>query len=127
MKRIYTDETFDRMAEMRERGLSYGQIGRLLNMSPGAVSWHCLRLGVESPKPLKGHFNPKPGPTVMKRGNHVVRRFTPAEDRMLLEMEMEGIKRSEICKALGRSNNSVLGRLMTLARRDARAEAAIRE
>jgi hypothetical protein len=105
---------------MRERGLSCRRIGEILGgISPGAIAWHCLRLGADPPKakPLSAMIR---GPMVVTRGNHQVRRFSPEDDAKLLEMAARGAKNAEICRALNRKNNSVAGRLMTLARREER-------
>lgn len=117
----YPPELLEQAAALREQGMSFGEISQKLNMSRGAVYWHCLRLGADLPN---GHefLGAYHGPTVMKRSNHVVRRFTPEEDRKLIEMELAGATIAEISRALGRRHNSVLGRFMTLARRDARLE-----
>lgn len=53
-----------------------------------------------------------------------MRAFTPDEDARLLAMEAEGVKRSVMARRLGRKPNSVRGRLMVLARHEARREAA---
>lgn len=121
-KPIINEEKLEKIAEMRERGVSCAAIGKTIGMSRGAVNWHCLKEGIEPPNPqdLKAH---NPGPAVVKRGNHVVRRFTEEEDQRLLAMEAQGLKRCEMARALGRKGNSITGRLMTLARRDERAEA----
>ena len=65
-----------------------------------------------------------PGPAVVHRGDHVVRRFMPDDDARLLALDAEGLGHSAIGRAMGRPANSIRGRLMTLARREARAEAA---
>ena len=57
------------------------------------------------------------------RGGHVVRRFTAFEDAEILRLAAEGVSRNRIAKQLGRRHNSIIGRLMTLARHDALAEA----
>ena len=61
-----------------------------------------------------------PGPVEMKRGNHVVRRFTPEEDALLLTLEAEGLSYTEIGRRLERPHTSISGRLMTLARHEER-------
>lgn len=116
-----TDEQRDQIAALRERGWSYERIGRKFGMSAKAISWHCLMLGAEPPKrwPLGDR-----GPMTMARGNHTVRRFTPEEDRKLIELERAGKTYSQIGQAIGRRHNSVRGRLATLARREERAAAA---
>ncbi|WP_339543485.1 hypothetical protein, partial [Pseudomonas sp. JAI120] len=56
------------------------------------------------------------------RGGHIVRPFSAADDALLLTLEAQGINIAEIARRISRKPNSVKGRLMTLARRDARAE-----
>ena len=121
--RKYSDATLNKAAELREEGLSISKIAARLGMSPGAVHWHCLRLGADLPDVDTRRPVP-PQPMVVQRGNHKVRRFTPDEDRRLVEMDLRGIGVSEMARRLGRKHNSVIGRLMTLARNEAREEAA---
>lgn len=59
---------------------------------------------------------------VVSRGGHIVRRFTPEEDKVLTEMDMAGERVCEMARRLNRKPNSVRGRLMTLARQEARRE-----
>ncbi|PHY20896.1 hypothetical protein CSW59_06710 [Caulobacter sp. BP25] len=122
MVRRLSPSDFDQMVQMRERGRSYAVIARKLGCSIGTVSWHCLRLGAEPPKPraLKPLAD---GPQSVSRGDHTVRRFTAEDDAKLLEMEAQGASVSAIAKALDRRHNSITGRLMTLARHQARTEA----
>ena len=98
---------------MRAKGKSYGQIGRRIGMSPGAISWYCLRYAIEGPKG-RTKTAVKPG-AISTRGNHVVRRFTPEEDRQIAEMRLAGMSIKVIADAVGRTTSSVFGRLMTLA------------
>lgn len=116
------DRDYDRLAAMREEGKSYEQIARVFGCSAKAISWHCLRLGAEPPKPAPLRLNYHLEHPVMKRGNHIVRAFTPEEDARLLQLEAQGLGYIAMGKAIGRKQNSVRGRLMTLARREARAE-----
>ncbi len=58
------------------------------------------------------------------RNGHPVRRYSAEDDAKLLAMEAEGKRIAEMARALGRQSNSVRARLMTLARHEARAEAA---
>lgn len=120
--RRLTEADFDRIVSMRERGLSYGLIAEEIGCSASAVSWHCLRLGADPPKPAPCWEGIR-GPAVVQRNGHVVRRFTPDEDARLLELESQGLTPMEMARELGRRPNSVLGRLMTLARREERQDA----
>lgn len=120
-KRIFTDQDYATIAEMREKGKSYRQIAAKFGCSDKAISWHCLRLCVDPPKPRPLRLNYHLEQPVMKRGNHIVRAFTPDEDRKIVELDLAGKTTTEIGRALGRKWNSVKGRMMTLARRDERA------
>jgi hypothetical protein len=119
--RRLTDADYELMAEMRGRGCSYEQIGRKIGCSSSAVSWHCLRLAIDPPKPraLKLNYHLV---APMKRGNHIVRPYSPEEDAKIVALERQGKSDTEIGRELGRKANSIRGRLMTLARREERAE-----
>jgi hypothetical protein len=62
------------------------------------------------------------GPAVCMRNGKAVRRFTPADDEKILSLSLAGKSDTEISRALDRRPNSIRGRLMTLARHQARAE-----
>lgn len=112
----------ERIATMREAGSSCGVIAAAIGCSVSSVSWQCLRLGAEPPNPRALKDVPAT-PKAVRRGDHMVRRFTVDEDAQILTMEAEGLATVEIARRLGRPPNSVLGRIMTLARREARMEA----
>lgn len=116
-------DTIDAICQMREAGRSYRQIAMRFGFSPGAVAWICLRDGAEPPNP-RPLTQTAPGKPVMQRGGHVVRRFTPQEDAQILQMEADGARMCDIAAALNRRQNSIRGRLMTLARQEARRELA---
>lgn len=124
IRRKLTDEQIARICEMRERGRSYATIARVVGCSVGAVSWQCLRCGAEPPaaKP----FDP-PKPFEYRRGNHTVRGYTPEEDALIIALATQNFPRTVIAKRLGRKPHSVLGRIMTLARQEARRERGVRE
>lgn len=119
--RRLTDTDFDRICTMREAGKSYEQIGRAIDCSAKAVSWHCLRLGADGPKQTK-LWDGIVGPEVFYRNGHIVRRYTAEDDALLLALECQGFSVNVIAKRMGRRPNSVTGRLMTLARREERAK-----
>lgn len=120
-KKRVTADVKEAIVDLRLQGLSYGMIATKLDLTPKLVSWHCLALAVEGPQPGKS-WDAIRGPAVVQRGSHLVRRFTPGEDRRLLEMEGAGETLAQIARALNRKSNSIRGRLMTLARRDERRE-----
>lgn len=112
------------MAELREKGWSLRRIAnyfaaRGTTISESALGWQCLRVGADLPPKRRGrNFTPKP----IVRNGHPVIPFTPEEDEKLLALEATGATHSQIARQLGRRQNSVRGRLMTLARADARRE-----
>ncbi|MBU0643672.1 MAG: hypothetical protein KJ731_21160 [Alphaproteobacteria bacterium] len=117
----YNDDIINEAAILRETGMSVDAIAKRLGMSRGSVSWHCLRLGADSPNTVTNVSDPK-GPMVVARGDHYVKRFTATEDRALIDMDIAGWRVCDMARALDRKPNSIRGRLMTLARREARAE-----
>ena len=110
-------------AEKRESGWSINRIALRLGVSPGAIAWHCLQMGADPPnaRPIDKTIK---GPRVCMRTGKPVCRFTEIEDRQLIALSLAGKSDVEIGRAIGRKPNSVRGRLMTLARHDARAERA---
>ncbi len=133
-RRKLTDEQIEKAIAWREAGCSSrwiaGQLGG--KVSSSALDWHFLKHAVESPNTAAGQHSGnrlsgrnQPG-SVVQRGNHVVRRFSPEEDEQLLALASEGLGHSAIGRRLmpPRKPNVVLGRLLTLARREARAEEA---
>lgn len=122
--RKYSNETLEAIAEMRESGMSLGAIAKHFGVSRSVVSWHCLRLGADSPETEARALPPTPGPMVILRGGREMRRFTPEEDARLRRMAADGVRVSEMARALGRATSSIHGRLATLARHDERAQRA---
>jgi len=126
-RRILSDPQIDEMAELRERGWTLRQIARHFSakgtpVSEGSIGWQCLRVGADLPPERR-----RPGAfpaCLIQRGGKPVRPWTPAEDEQLLALEAQGTSLNAIGRAIGRKQNSVRGRLMTLARHQARAEDA---
>lgn len=127
-KRILTDAQLDQMAAWREAGWSCPRIARRFTelgtpISASAISRQCMVVGADSP-------GCAPGPVARladrtyQRGSFKVRTYTLAEDQELLALEAEGLNYYEIGRRLGRAPNSIRGRLLTLARHQARAERA---
>jgi hypothetical protein len=115
----FTPETIAKMGDLRTEGLSYAEIEAHTGMSKGSIYWHCLKEGIDTPEPRR-----RPLATnktmVVRRGNHTVRRFTPEEDAKITAMRVAGDSIADICRATGRRHNSIIGRLMTLARAEER-------
>lgn len=122
--RKYTDDQLTEAAELRETGMSHAAIARRLGMSVGAVSWHCLCLGADSPN-MRGKVPVVGGPMVCTRSGYTVRKFTADEDAIIMKMDLDGATTAEIARALGRPWNSTRGRQMTLALHAARREECI--
>ncbi|AUH35667.1 hypothetical protein [Paracoccus tegillarcae] len=97
--RKYTDDQLTEAADLREIGLSHAAIACRLDMSVGAVSWHCLRLGADSPN-TRGKMPVSRGPMVCTRSGYNVRKFTAAEDATILAMDLAGATTATIARAL---------------------------
>ncbi|MFD1034123.1 hypothetical protein ACFQ15_05610 [Sphingomonas hankookensis] len=113
------------MATLRERGRSLQAIANHFTakgtpISASAVGWQCLRVGADAPIAKRNPLSTRSD--VYRRGGHVIRPFTPDEDARLRDLEAQGLKTRQMADQLGRRENSIRGRLMTLARHDARAE-----
>ncbi len=128
-----TDEQKQEIFELRgERGLTYGQISRKLDVDVGAVSWHCLMNGVERAGRKPGlHKIRAPENLTCMRNGFIVRGYTEEDDKRLLEIEAKHRADGLVnYAALGRAMipprqpNSIRGRLATLARRESRKEEA---
>ncbi|MEO1110127.1 MAG: hypothetical protein AAFX90_19610 [Pseudomonadota bacterium] len=121
--RKFSDEILEKAAALREQGMTFRQIESETGVPHSVAYFHCLRLGADSPATATDTRTPG-GPMQYTRGNHEVRRFTPAEDEHLLQLELSGMRICDIARKIGRKENSIRGRLMLLARKEARAERA---
>lgn len=115
--RKYSADTVAAALDMRAAGLGYARIARELGMSNGAVYYHCLAAGVV-PDGMTFDRHTRTRTPVVRRGNHVVRLFTPAEDARIEAMRIAGATIAAIARKVGRPPVSVRSRLQTLARRD---------
>jgi hypothetical protein len=117
-----TDAQIDEIAGLREQGWATRALALRFGVKVSLIEWHCLRLGADAPKRA---YAPRPipeSPRAYLRGGRLVRLYTQAEDARLLAMAREGRPERQIAQALQRSATLVAGRLMVLARREARAE-----
>ena len=128
MSRILSQEHIDMACEMRERGLSYQQIANKIAVAGAQttasnIAYICLRRGADLPaeRRRKSSYGAIPG-SIRKRGNHVVRQFTAEEDELLRSLDRQGLRICDICRRMNRRANSIIARLATLARHEARAE-----
>jgi hypothetical protein len=125
--RILNEAQLDEMAELRERGWTMARIQRHFErkgvaVSRGVIAWQCLRMGADLP-PGRRRPSAQRDRHYERRGR-VVRPFSPDEDAQLIALEAKGLPLSRIAREIGRANNSIRGRLMVLAMREARAEEA---
>lgn len=111
-------EKLDEIADLVEAGHTLREIADRFGASVGAVSWQVLRMGVVGPRTKRA---PSQGSSYV-RGGRAVRSYTDEDDRLILSLESEGLSAFQIAKRIGRGHSSVLGRLATLARRDAIAD-----
>lgn len=93
--RKYTNDQITYAAELREGGMSHAAIARKVGMSTAAVSWHCLRLGADSPR-TRGKVPEQRGPMVCTRSGHKVRKFTAEEDATIMKLDLDGATTAEI-------------------------------
>ncbi|HEY0149878.1 MAG TPA: hypothetical protein VGB70_12855 [Allosphingosinicella sp.] len=125
--RILSDTQIEEMCRLRERGWSPKRIAEHFTaagtkISGSAINWQCMKNGADAPPRLRGRPHQKSA--AYQRNGHVVRPYSEADDALLRVLDMRGVKIGEIARRLDRKSNSVRGRLLTLARRDARAEEA---
>ncbi len=116
----FTEADYAEMAALREAGQSQRVIAKLFGCSFGLVYWTCLRLGADAPDSHK--LVTRDNPPLARRGTHIVRGYTAEEDAIILDLEARGETSGAMGRRLGRTRNSIMARLLTLARRDARAE-----
>lgn len=127
VRRKYTVDDRDEAVRLREvDGLSERAICRKLQCSLGWLQAVLLKLAADTPETaVRVLPQTAPGPAVCA-GKRTVRRFQPDEDRVILEMAAKQHKPFAIARALDppRHWQSVRARLDTLARHEARREAA---
>lgn len=115
-----SDAEKQRIAELREAGMSAAKIGAIVGCSEGSVCWYCLQDGIDPPKLAGKPVRSTAGVMVMRRNGSILRRFTAEEDAEILRRAVAGESHTIIGRALGRRSNSVAGRLMTLGRHEQR-------
>lgn len=89
-------------------------------ISANAINWQCMKVGADPPLRHWGKHTQAAEP--YSRNGNVVKPYSAAEDALLVELDIQGFKLSVIARRMGRRTNSVKGRMMTLARREQRAE-----
>ena len=114
--RKYSAELIDQVLARRAAGEGIARIAGDLGMSIGAVNYHLLESGVVPD--CQREMRVLPVRKAVRRGNHVVRGFTPAEDAKAVKMRLAGSGIAAIAKAIDRPAVSVRARLQILARRD---------
>lgn len=114
--RKYSEEQIEAVLEMRERGLSYGQIEMKTGVNQATVYSHCLRLGAEPPEPAKLRSVPT-APTSYTRNGKTVRLFTEQEDRQVMRMAIDGVSSRQIAAKLDRLPHVIRGRIAAIERR----------
>lgn len=108
----------DTIASMREAGKSFHAIAQATGVHRKTCEYHATRLGAASPFTiLQTHRRSK-----YFRQGVAVRGFTETEDQQITAWALEGVSLSEMGRRLRRRHNSIIGRLRTLARREALAE-----
>ncbi|ESQ78476.1 hypothetical protein [Asticcacaulis sp. YBE204] len=117
-RRKVTPDIAQRIVSLREEGWKLDAIAAEVGLKQSTVNWWCTREGAISARTRRIQ-------TVGRdyvRNGRVVRAFTPEEDARLQQLSIQGLRISEIARALGRGTNSVQGRLNALALYDALRE-----
>lgn len=127
-RRILSDQQLEEMVALRERGWGSSRIAAHFTntgtpVSVGSINWQCLRLGAEPPPRLRATIPSQKALKPYRRNGFAVKRFSPEDDQVLRDLDAKGARVSEMARKLDRPANSVRGRLFTLARHEARAEA----
>ena len=99
-RKRFTETDHARMAELRERGMSYPSIAAKFGCSASAVRWACLRLGADAPADTLPPARRTVQPRQVMRSGHVVRAFGADEDEQLLALEAQGLSISAIGRCL---------------------------
>lgn len=113
-------DVLETIATMREAGAVFREIENATGIPRKTCEYHAVRLGAFCP----GKVRVCPPPAVYSRSGREVRAFTEVEDQQITAWSIEEVTLKEMGRRLGRKHNSVLGRLRTLARREALAEVA---
>lgn len=126
------EDLMPELEQRRSQGQSLGQLVRFLGrhgvtISESALSWQLLRNGIDLPKRRHQAARFQPGVTYTRPDGTICRTYTPEEDKIIRHFGAKGWRQSRITRALKRCGyerkpHSVLGRLMTLARHDARTQ-----
>lgn len=110
-----TAELESQVIRLRERGLTSGQIHRLIGaaLSISAILRICARHRATPPRPRRQ------GPVEIMRSGRSLRRFTAEDDARIEAMVAAGATNKEIARTLGRRQSSIADRRRLLARRSA--------
>lgn len=121
MRCVITPEIGEQIAVLREEGKSIPCIANALGLKEKTVNGYCTRMAIDPPEPIRLRKTPKRPVHLLRKGK-VVRLFTVADDRLLMELRAAGATFDQIGTALDRSKSSIVSRFATLARRQARDE-----
>lgn len=105
--RLRREERIQEICRLRENGLSYVKIGKLYNLNPQTIRWHCA---------INGAWPEGEIPGVGSR-RHPASMSQEMEDKAVALREM-GLSISQIARELGASANTVKYRLAVRAARD---------
>lgn len=97
-QRRMTPDALQQVIALRLKAWSVEEISKKFGFSRGCVKWHLLKEGVDPPKLMSAPRSSPTVPVAIKRGRHVVRLFTAAEDTQLLALEAQGLTYVQIGK-----------------------------
>ena len=124
-RRTLSEATIETAIRLREEDeLPLRVISQRIGCSRGALQWHFLRNGIDTPLRLRKSAHAENRPRQWSRHGRPVILFTPAEDRLIEALARDGMKNREIGQRLDppRGAMTIVVRLLYLARRAARAD-----
>ena len=103
----YTADQIEQAIDLREAGLTWGQIALKTGMTIGSASYHCELQGVTRKRLVEpGTFD-----AYTDRNGRHCKPITAEEDELILRLRKKGLNIRQICEATGRAANTVRYRI----------------
>lgn len=117
--RALSEADRERVTELAEAGFSAKRIGAVLGKHHSTVQWCLYSSGLRAPS-----YGSNPGGSYTRRDGRVVHRFSPAEDRYIEQLRVEGLALRDIARKASerfgtqRTHHTIRCRLVMLAARE---------
>jgi hypothetical protein len=119
----------EEMVELRSKAWSQKRLAERYGVSISTIGYHCL-MNAADPPVVQPMPKQRTEPYTRWHGQRPVNPFTPEDDKLLLALDLQGLRTAAIAREMSKSfpdrprkPNTIRGRLATLARRDRLAEA----